>query len=61
MADVDDRRGSGNTAIVAIVALLLVAVVIFLLFFRPRPDEGTVVDEPDIEVEVNPPAGDEGQ
>lgn len=52
MADRTD--GSSNTAIVAIVVLILVGIVVFLFFFRPS---GTPQQEdgPDIELEVNPP------
>lgn len=47
--------GSSNTAIVAIVVLILVGIVVFLFFFRPS---GSTQEEdgPDIELEVNPPA-----
>lgn len=55
---VDERSsGSGNTAIVAIVVLVLVAILAFFLFFQPSGGGGVEDAGPDVELEVNPPAG----
>lgn len=47
--------GTGNTAIVAIVVVLLLAVIAFFIFLRPGQAPVETDDGPDIELEVNPP------
>lgn len=61
MADVDNRgSGSGNTAIVAIVVLILIAVLAYFVLYNPPSSNNT--GEPDVNVEVTPPGsgGDTG-
>ena len=47
--------GSSNTAIVAIVVLVIVGLIVFFLFLQPADNGDQPVDEPDVELNVEPP------